>query len=307
MADNEATGIQREQIVNEDVVQFRFTGQTSDGEELRELPAALLAETLQGLVELTSDFAKAGTFGNGLPPEVRVRPAREGSFILEVVNFISEHPAEVATSVGMPSLSSVLWWATKSVRADVKDFTHLPNGNVKVVWQDDTVNEIPLAAWDELNKRKRRRKGQLRKIMAPLSDAEVTAVQVTDLEDVPRGIVNDAPEEYVLERTDYHLARPEDEVVNDSRFFETEAQMATVDFEGDKWRVKTHDRTRSVTVEDAKFLTRVAEGLALHKDDIFNLKIREDSTTTNGRTRTTWTVLKVKGHRKTKKTSDGDT
>ena len=60
-------------------------------------------------------------------------------------------------------------------------------------------------------------------------------------------------------------------------------------------------------MEDAKFLTRVAEGLALHKDDIFNLKIREDSTTTNGRTRTTWTVLKVKGHRKTKKTSDGDT
>ena len=67
-----------------------------------------------------------------------------------------------APTLGAPTLGGALLWATKGVRATPKDFTDLPNGNVKVTWSDDTVDEVPRRAWEELNKRKRRRKKQLR-------------------------------------------------------------------------------------------------------------------------------------------------
>lgn len=51
-------------------------------------------------------------------------------------------------------------------------------------------------------------------------------------------------------------------------------------------------------MQDADFLLRVDRGLAIHKDDIFTLTIREDATLKNGRTRRTWTVLQVKGQRR---------
>lgn len=41
------------------------------------------------------------------------------------------------------------------MRADVKNLEYLENGNVKVVWQDETAEEIPRMAWDELGKRDR--------------------------------------------------------------------------------------------------------------------------------------------------------
>lgn len=163
---------------------LRFVGEDSDGTPIHELQAAHVAEVLEGLVGLNSDFAKAGAFGDGPPSDLLVRPAREGSFIIEVVRWVHENP-EMATAtigaVGGPSLGSVIWWATKSARANVSDFEYLENGRVKVKWQDDTVDEIPTEVWDELSKRKSRRKKRLRQIMAPLSDDAVTALQVSDL------------------------------------------------------------------------------------------------------------------------------
>lgn len=283
----------------EDVLTLKFEGVNSDGSELHELKAAHVADVLEGIVGLASDFAKAGAFGSGMPPEVYVRPAEEGSFILEVVSMIAENPEAATAVIGTPTVGQIVWWATKSIRAEVKDFDYLENGNVKVAWQDDTVAEVPAPVWRELQKRRNPRKRHLRKLMAPLSDDRVTALQVSDGEDEAAPTVSDAPREFTLERIDYHLARPEPEVEETQDIFEIEAQMAAIDFEsGEKWRVRTKDGSRAATVEDADFLRRVDRGLAIHKDDVFRLQIREDRTAGEGRrTSRKWTVLEVLSHR----------
>ncbi|WP_138757670.1 hypothetical protein [Modestobacter altitudinis] len=291
-----------------DSLTLRFVGAEEDGTPIHELRAAHVAQVLQGLVELSSDFGKAGAFGDGPGgSEVLVRPAQEGSFIIEVIRFAQDN-WETATAMGVPSLGTVLWWATKSVRADVKDFDRLENGNVKVVWQDDTVDEIPARAWDALKKNKRRRKKQLRQIMTPLSDERISALEVTS-EPEPAADEADAATQdatsFTLTRPDYNAARPEDEVTETHDVFETEARMSAIDFDDPtKWRVKTADEKRSATVEDEDFLRRVARGLAISQDDIFKLTVRRDTVVKNGRTTTTWTVLKVESHRKAARDND---
>lgn len=294
--------------LNSDVVDtltLRFTGEDEDGVAIHELRAAHVAEVLQGLVGLTSDFDKAGVFNPEGPggSEVLVRPAQEGSFLIEVVRVVTENwepMVAVGTAAGIPSLGSVIWWATKSARAEVQDFDYLENGNVKITWQDDSAQEVPAAAWEELNKRNRRRKKQLRQVMAPLSDAKVSALEVASTpEDESEDVPDHAPETYILTRPDYDAVRPDDEIQETQEIFEVEAQMSAIDFEDPtKWRVRTKDTKRSATVEDQDFLGRVARGLAIRKNDIFRLRIREDATRKNGRTRTVWTVLRVDNHRR---------
>lgn len=296
-----------------DVTTLRFVGDDGDGVGLHELRAAHVAEVLQGLVGLNSDFAKAGVFHVEGPAasEVLVRPAQEGSFLIEVVRVVVENWDAVkatasttyaaAGAVGVPSLGTILWWATKSARADVKDFDYLENGNVKVIWQDDKAEEIPLAAWKELNTRRRRRRKQLRQIMAPLSDSRVTKVDVTPAgDDAAKSDVDDeVPSSFTLSRTDYDAVRPSDEVEERSEVFEVEARMSAIDFDDpSRWRVKTKDRTRNVTVDDQEFLRRVKSGLAIRPSDIFWLRIREDATVKNGRTGTKWFVEHVERHRR---------
>lgn len=83
------------------------------------------------------------------------------------------------------------------------------------------------------------------------------------------------------------------------------AAGARIDFDNPtRWRVKTGGRSRAATVEDQEFLGRVANGLAIRKSDIFRLSVREDTVEKNGRTKRTWTVLKVEGHRRA--ADDGD-
>ncbi|GFG83410.1 hypothetical protein [Mycolicibacter algericus] len=306
-----------------DSLTLRFTGENGDGADLHELRAAHVADVLLGLVGLTSDFDKAGVFHDEGPAdsEVLVRPAQDGSFLIEVVRVATENWDVVANAVtnavtdnwenaqatasalGAPTIAAVVWWATKSLRADVKDFSYLDNGRVKINWQDDTVDEVPLAAWKELQKRGRRRKSQLRQIMAPLADSRVTKVDVSapvDTQQPELPITKDAaPRVFALDRADYAAARPEDEIKETSEIFEVEAQMSAIDFDNPaRWRVKTSDETRTVTVEDQKFLGHVAQGLAISQQDIFWLKIRSDATTKNGSTRTKWTVVSVERHRR---------
>jgi hypothetical protein len=296
-----------------DSVSLRFVGSNEDGTDLHELRAAHVAEVLQGIVGLASDFTKAGAFGDSLNSEILVRPAREGSFIIEVHRFINEHGpglAAFAAAGGVPTLSQVLWYATKSARADVRDFEYLENDRVKVVWQDDTVHEVSKAVWDELQKNPRRRKKHLRKIMAPLSDNRVDVLQVTDRDQRPGAAADEAapaPQQFTLERSDYNAVRPEDEISENSRIFETEAQMSAIDFDSaEKWRVRTRDSNRLATMEDREFLTRVDRGLSIHKRDIFELRIREDAITKNGRTRRKWTVLQVRNHKRSVHDVDDD-
>jgi hypothetical protein len=285
-----------------DSLTLRFTGKNEDGTDVHELRAAHVAEVLQGLVGLSSDFDKAGAFHAEGPAnsEILVRPAEEGSFLIEVVRVVVDNWAPIAAvggTVGVPSLATIIWWATKSVRAGVKDFDRLENGMVKVIWQDDTAQEIPAAAWDELQKRTPRRKKQLRQIMAPLADTRVSALDVSAPDsDAP---AEEGPATYVLSKPDYDAVKPDSEIEETQNIFEVEAQMSAIDFDDpSKWKVKTKDRTRSATVEDSAFLTEVAGGLAIRKADIFRLKIREDTVTKNGRGRTHWTVLHVESHRR---------
>lgn len=292
-----------------DSLTLRFVGENEDGLALHELRAAHVAEVLQGLVGLTSDFDKAGAFHAEGPAdsEVLVRPAQYGSFILEVVRVVTENwdtakivGTTTAAVTGVPSLGSLLWWATKSQRAEVKDFAYLDNGNVKISWQDDTAEEVSSAVWKELQKNKRRRKKQLRQIMAPLADSRVTELDVAAPTEPNQPAAQDkAPQAFILKRADYDAVRPDDEIKEKSETFEVEARMSAIDFDDPtRWRVKTKARTRNVTVEDEKFLNRVAQGLAIRPQDIFGLQIREDATEKNGRIRTKWTVVSVERHRR---------
>lgn len=287
----------------QEALTLRFQGEEEDGTEIHELRAAHVAEVLTGLVGLSSDFAKAGAFGDGpAGSEVLVRPAQEGSFIIEVLRIVRDLDpttiAAYAAATGMPTLGQIIWWATKSARAEPSGAEYLENGNVLVSWQDNTVQEIPQAAWRELNKRDRRRKKQLRQIMAPLSDQRVSSVEV---EAVPRAgaEAGEAEAAFTLSRPDYNAVRPEDDITETSKIFDTEAQMSAIDFDDPtRWRVKTTDENRLATVEDGDFLGRVARGLAIRKSDIFNLKVREDAVEKNGRRRRTWTVLEVISHKR---------
>lgn len=287
----------------QEALTLRFQGKEEDGTDIHELRAAHVAEVLTGLVGLSSDFAKAGAFGDGpAGSEVLVRPAQEGSFIIEVLRVVQDLDpttiAAYAAAGGMPTLGQIIWWATKSARAEPSAVQYLDNGNVLVSWQDNTVQEIPQAAWRELNKRDRRRTKQLRQIMAPLSDQRVSSVEV---EAVPPAEIEagEAEAAFTLTRPDYNAVKPEDDITETSEIFDTEAQMSAIDFDDPtRWRVKTTDENRLATVEDDDFLGRVARGLAIRKSDIFNLKVREDAVEKNGRTRRTWTVLEVISHKR---------
>lgn len=285
-----------------DSLTLRFVGEEKGRNALHELRAAHVAEVLQGLVGLSSDFAKAGVFGDGpAGAEVLVRPAQRGSFLIEVLRIIQDNHEATAVVAGMtgvlPTLGQVIWWATRAARADVSDFEYLENGNVKVSWQDKTVDEVPRPAWQELQKRDRRRKKQLRQIMAPLSDARVSSLEVQSPPAADVEAAEDA-EAFTLSRPDYDSVQPDDEINERQDIFETEAQMSAIDFDNPtRWRVKTKATTRAATVEDENFLGRVANGLAIRKSD-FRLRVREDTVEKNGRTRRTWTVLGVESYRR---------
>ncbi|WIB69789.1 hypothetical protein [Curtobacterium sp. MCBD17_026] len=299
-------------VVVVDTLTLRFVGRGENGADLHQLRAEHVAEVLQGLAGLAADFDAAGAFDVDGPAnsEILVRAPREGSFIIDVQHVVTETAAVVEAvggvtgALGLPTLAGVIFYATKSARADVKDATRIEGTDlVKITWQDDTIDEVPVKVWDELKVRKRRRKKHLRALMAPIGDSNVAALEVIPGPNSPAP----TPEQPVLElrRADYDAVRPETEVEETDDVFDVEARMSAIDFDDPaKWRVSTVDVKRGAVMEDEAFLVQVADGLAIRKDDIFDLRIREDRKTTDGRTRSTWTVLKVLKHRRT---GDNDT
>lgn len=291
----------------EEVLQLRYRDTDS---QLVDINARDLADVLDGLITLTNDLAKAGLFGDNPAPEVRVRPPQEGSFVLiAAFHWALENPegagALLAGTGGLAAgVANMIKLATKMLRVDVADFDHLDNGNVKINWQDGTASEVPPEAWAELNKRKRKRKKALAQIMAPIGDeADILEVRAGAADDD----VSKAAPAAVVTKEDYLRASHVDtDEAEGHEFFEDEAQVHTLDFVGDQWKVKTSNHgTRKATVEDQEFLLKVDRGLALRKSDIFHLKIREDWSRSNGRTTKAWTVLKVTGHRRGSADKDG--
>lgn len=282
--------------VDDGLVQLRFADE--DG-QIHDLNAAELADVLQGLVEFTGQMSRAGLFGDGFPPEVRVRPAQEGSFVLEaILQWSSENP-EAAWSVAMSTgggLTKALDVAIRKLRGvQVTDFEYLDNGNVKVNWKDETVDELPVGVWNELKGQKKRTKRALRKIMAPLGDeADRLEIRSATPDAETRALLDTAPT-VVSTRTDYRAAAAElDDTEEKTETFDTEAQLQSIDFrQGEKWRVSTPRGRRQATIEDEDFLRRLDEGMALHKNDVFQVTVREVATTRDGRTTREWALTRV--------------
>lgn len=298
------TTMGRSDEVADGLVQLRFADEAG---QVQHLNAAELAEVLQGMVAFTSQMARSGLFGDGPPPEVRVRPTQEGSFIVEaLVLWAGENP-EGAVSIAFTAggaLMKALDFAFRNLRGvSMSDFQYLDNGNVKVNWADNTVQEVPQGVFNELKKAKRSTKKALRQLLAPLGD-DVDTLEVRDgrpsdeTEDVLR-----SEAAVVVDRTDYRIAAAEsDEVEEEIRTFDTEAELRSIDFRaGEKWRVKTPHGVRQATIEDEDFLRRLDEGMALHKNDLFDVTIREVATTRNGRTTREWSLERV-----TRKRRGGD-
>lgn len=266
-------------------LQLRFL---DDESRLRSINAAQMAEVLQGLVSLTSDLARGGAFGEGPAPELRVEPPKEGSFILEVfLNWFSalDGSSQVTFVLGSGGiLGQALNVGTKSARAEVSGVERLENDKVLLTFNDNTVAEVPEAVWVTLNRAKRKTKANLRKIMAPLGD-DADALEISAPETDVEGGAAQAALEVRVDKDDYFAVAHEDEdVVEHVEFFEVEGQLTSIDFDSaEKWRVSTTRGRRSATVEDSAFLDRINKGLALHKDDIFWLKIREEREEKNGR------------------------
>jgi hypothetical protein len=148
----------------------------------------------------------------------------------------------------------------------------------------------------------------LRKIMAPLSD-DVSRLEVRDgsVDESSDEVLQSVPE-IVMSRADYYTAVAEiDDESTEIEQLEAEAQLRSIDFRrGEKWRVETPLGNRLATIEDEDFLLRLDRGMALHKNDIFNVLIRETRTTKNGRTTKDWSITQVTFTRRGDDDGDGE-
>ncbi len=284
------------------LVQLRFADEAG---QIQDLNAAEFSEVLQGLVEFTGQMARAGLFGDGPPPEVRVRPPQEGSFIIEaLIVWAGENP-ESAMGTAMATggaLTKAIEFAVRKLRgASPIDYDYLDNGNVKVKWSDGSVAELPQGVWNQLKTQKRQTKRSLKKLLVPLGDeADRLEVRSGSGDESTPEVLEQAPP-VVIDRTDYRTAAAErDEVDEQVRRFDSEAQLRSIDFRaGEKWRVRTLEGTRMATIEDEDFLEALDGGLALHKNDVFDVSVRE-TTTRQGdkRAKTEWTLERVRRKRR---------
>lgn len=285
-----------EKELREGLVQLRFAD--SEG-AVHDLNAAEMAEVLQGLVELTSDLARDGAFGEGPPPEVRVRPPQQGSVILEaVLQLASSYPAEaltVATTTGGGLVTAINVGIKKLRGEEPSDVEEFSDGTLKVKWPGGRVDLVTRKAWDRFEKMPRRTRSSLRKLMAPMGD-DVDTLEVRDAaveEQTDEILRTDA--DVVATRRDYREAAAEaDDIEETPEEFEAEAQLQSIDFRrGEKWRIRTLRGTKQATMADEEFLRQLDKGMALHKDDIFDVTIREVRTVKNGRTSRDWSLIRV--------------
>ena len=282
-------------ISEDGLVQLRFA---DDDGNVHDIDASELAQVLEGLVEFTSQLAKAGAFGDGIPPQVRVRPPKQGSFVVEAVIWAGENPEAAFGMVATTGAAVVMGIKTglKVLRGGmVATFDPLPNDYVRVNWVDGTASQLTVQTWDRLQAMKKPTRRALRKIMAPLGD-DVQRLEVRQggAAETSDDLLNTEPE-VVAVRSDFASAATEpDEAEDVIDTFEVEAQLRSIDFRpGEKWRVETKFGTRLAHMDDQKFLAELDRGMAIHKNDIFNVKIREVRSQKDGRTTREWWLIDV--------------
>lgn len=299
----------REEIDN-GVVQLRFADIEGHANEIS---AADLAQVLEGLVQFTSELSKTGEFGDGVPPIVRVRAPKEGSFVLEALLWVQENPItgaglaaggvaggvflkSAATNAGKIVTDSIAAGLRSLRGVKVTDYAHQDNGEVKVQWADGEVSELRKETWEKLKQMKRPTRRALGKLLAPLNKQgaklEVRDAAVTDTTDEILKTDADA----VAITGDYLIAITDpDDSYEKTRTFEAEAMIQSIDFNSNKsWRIQTTDRTKTATIEDTEFLIGLDRGFAIHKNDIFRVTIHETVRKEKGRNATTdWVVTQV--------------
>ncbi|MEW1708000.1 hypothetical protein AB0230_12275 [Microbacterium sp. NPDC089190] len=309
-------GRDREEIEN-GIVQLRFVG---DDGHTNEIGAYELAQALEGLVDLTKELNKTGEFGAGVAPDLRIRPPREGSFILEAMVWVNENPItgvglglaasaatagavaagkEIGTAAGKAIVNAV-GTGLKSLRGETPaQETHRENGDVELSWADGTSTVVQKATWVKLQEMKRPTRRALQKLLTPLND-EATSMEIRDAS--PNATTEEIlalPAEATARREDYldAIAEPDD-AFEKERIFETEASIRSLDFDNNRrWRVETtKEGTRQATIEDVDFLRTLDKpGQAIHKNDVFWLKIREVTSKERGRNASKdWIVIEVK-------------
>ncbi len=282
-----------------DILTLRFEGENEDGTDLHELRASHVAQTLLGLTEMAEDFEEAGAFHEDGPieTEILVKPAKEGSFFIEVMRFVTENPEAAQhlayTAIGAPTLFQVVQWSVKATSDQVTDVDEMSDGNMKVTWRNGSVDVIPPSAWKELTRKHRRRRRQLRKIMAPLADQRVDDVEIVRPKEPSK---QDEEENFVLTKADFAAANPVDEEETTSKVITVEGTIASLDFDDStKWSIRVGDTRKKAEIVDSVFLEDVRKGMKVSNDEIYRMMIQEDRVIKNGRSNPPkWTVLHLK-------------
>lgn len=305
-------GRDREEIAN-GVVQLRFVGESGDDNEIGALE---LAQSLEGLVALTKELNSSGEFGSGPAPVLRVRPPSEGSFVIEALVWLQANPitgtglglAGVAAAAGAKQIGTgagkaivdAISVGIRRLRGEQPvDFERLADGDVKVKWPDNSVSEVRTETWDKLQQMKRPTRQALQKLLTPLN-GEASKLELRDAPvEASTEQILARPAEAVARREDYLEASVEpDPPFEEERIFETEARIRSLDFDNNrKWRIETtNEGSRQATIEDTAFLATLDRpGQAIHKNDIFWIKVREIHAKERGHNATTeWIVIEVR-------------
>lgn len=290
------------------VLQLRFT---REGEGVFEVNAALLAETLRGMAELSGIAAEADLYGTVVAPELKVRPPREGSFEIDFVVFVQQHhdAIKAVTEVGVAVtgvggaagiLGKFFGWATKAVRATVTKTEELSDGAMtRVTWSDGDMEDLPTPAVRKLMQQtgKAKTRTALKKITAPLGDdAKLLEARVGGAEQPAEEIEAQAPEVVLTDRDHAAFSQEPPAAPPITRTFETEGRLQALDFKRpDKWRVTTPEAPQGRTVEvlDKQFLAQIAGGEAISAEDTFRFAIRETVDPSKKRRNKTWAILSV--------------
>lgn len=288
--------------IKEEVIQFRFADNDSDDVEIN---AWELADAIQGFAGFTEQLARSGAFGEGVIQGTKVRPPKEGSFILEfvvpVIDWIANNPtgASALGATGGGGIAYTVKSAMKLAMFDkVKDVEPVPNEEdvVKVTWKSEEVNYVPRVAWDTLQKAPVKTRKNLQKIMAPLADsADKLEVRSGNVEESSDQIINNEVEETFDNQDFRDLWAQKEEPVEKIGFFESEAVVQSIDFRPDgKWLLKVGQRDRKVAIEDTDFLRELDNGMKIGKDDTFQVTIKETQLITEGSSKSEWVVVKIR-------------
>lgn len=315
MAPEESKSLQTDKVgkshsYDSDVEVFQMRFKEAEGEHFS-ISAWELAASIQGVAGLAEQMAKKGTFGEGIQPEVQVRPMKEGSFVLEfIVPAVVEHGVDVA--FGALSAGGVLFYNhikaginnIKGVR--VTDFEPLEGTDfIKATWQDGEATQVHKDMWAEFQKMSKRTRENLEKMMAPLgSSAEAVELRTGTTDEDAEEIMESEPIATIDAHEYREVITAPVEVSEEEKEFTAEAKFESIDFkEGGKWRIASTAGRRTVTIEDDNFLSLLDSGLKIGKDDLYEVTIKETRTTRAGRTTTSWVLTNI---RRTKK-GEGET